>query len=110
MTRSAAALAQMQANGGSQQFDAALIAEQYNAKFGFDQPLVNQYVNYLSDLLHGDLGVSLLNPSQTVISKISRGDSLVRRAAAGGHAHRVQRGHHPGCAAGLAARPAPWAS
>jgi len=67
----AAALAQMQASGGSQSFDVKAIAEQYNAKFGFDQPLVNQYVNYLGDLVHGDLGVSLLNPSQTVISKIA---------------------------------------
>ena len=66
----AAALAQMQASGGSVSVDVAAIAADYNAKFGFDQPLWNQYVNYLTDLLRGDLGVSLLNPSQTVIAKI----------------------------------------
>ena len=66
----AAALAQMQASGGSVSVDVAAIAADYNAEFGFDQPLWNQYVNYLTDLLRGDLGVSLLNPSQTVIAKI----------------------------------------
>ena len=66
----AAALAQMQASGGSVSVDTAAIAADYNAKFGFDQPLWNQYVNYLTDLMRGDLGVSLLNPSQTVIAKI----------------------------------------
>lgn len=65
------ALAQMQVSGGSVSFDATALAEEYNRKFGLDQPLWNQYLNYWTDLLHGDLGVSLRNMDQPVTYKIA---------------------------------------
>lgn len=66
----AAALAKMQANGGQVAFDAAKLVAEYNAKFGLDQPLWNQYLNYWSDLSRLDLGVSIINFGQPVIDKI----------------------------------------
>ena len=65
------ALAQMQVSGGSVSFDATALAEEYDRKFGLDQPLWNQYLNYWTDLLHGDLGVSLRNMDQPVTYKIA---------------------------------------
>jgi peptide/nickel transport system permease protein len=64
-------LAQMQVSGGQASFDAEALAAEYNRKFGLDEPLWNQYINYWADLAKGDLGVSLRNSSQSVISKIS---------------------------------------
>src|SRR5262245_65876622 len=39
-------------------------------KLGLDLPLSRQYVNYWRGVLHGDLGVSLINPSDQVLEKI----------------------------------------
>lgn len=39
-------------------------------KLGLDLPLSRQYFNYWSGVLRGDLGVSLVNPSDRVIEKI----------------------------------------
>lgn len=38
--------------------------------YGLDKPLVEQYITYLSNLLHGNLGFSYRNPGQTVNSII----------------------------------------
>lgn len=37
-----------------------------NAKFGLDKPLGEQYVTYLTDLLHGNLGLSVKQRGRTV--------------------------------------------
>ena len=66
----AAALAKMQANGGQVAFDAAALIAEYNAKFGLDQPLWNQYLNYWSDLAHGDLGACLIQCAGHVLNKV----------------------------------------
>jgi len=38
----------------------------YEAKFGLDQPIWRQYVNYMWDILHLDLGYSIANYPKTV--------------------------------------------
>ena len=38
----------------------------YEAKFGLDQPLWKQYINYVWDVLHLDLGYSISNYPKTV--------------------------------------------
>lgn len=45
--------------GGGSIGDVEAMAASYNAKFGLDKPVVDQYFSYWNDLLHGDLGVSL---------------------------------------------------
>jgi peptide/nickel transport system permease protein len=65
------ALASLAARGGSQSFDAAALKTSWNAKFGFDKPLVTQYINYWSDVAKGDLGYSLVNFPQPVTEKIT---------------------------------------
>jgi peptide/nickel transport system permease protein len=50
--------------------DVEAIARAYRAKFGLDQPLWRQYLNYWNDLFHLNLGVSLVDFPQTVSSKI----------------------------------------
>lgn len=67
----ASALARMQASGGSQSIDAERLAAVWNQKFGLDQPLHQQYINYWTDLFQGDLGISLVNFPQPVTQKIS---------------------------------------
>ena len=42
----------------------------YKAKYGLDKPLLVQFKNYLLDLATLDLGTSLADPPQTVVSKI----------------------------------------
>ncbi len=41
-----------------------------NEKYGLDKPLLVQYVNYIKNLLHGDLGVSLKMQQDTPVSTI----------------------------------------
>ena len=65
------ALASLAARGGSVQFDAALLKADWNQKFGFDQPLHMQYINYWTDVAKGDLGKSLANFPQPVTDKIA---------------------------------------
>jgi peptide/nickel transport system permease protein len=67
----ASAFARMQAQGGQVGFDAAALAAEYSAKFGLDQPIWKQYLDYWSDLAKGDLGVSIINFGQPVVDKIS---------------------------------------
>ncbi len=64
------ALATKMAMTGTEAGDIAAIAAAYRAKFGLDQPLWRQYLNYWGDILRGDLGVSLVSFPQTVWSKI----------------------------------------
>jgi peptide/nickel transport system permease protein len=61
--------------GGTQSTRAEQIA--INHRLGVDRPLVTQYVDYWSDLLHGDLGTSFTtgDPVTTVISQ-NAGHSL----------------------------------
>lgn len=40
-------------------------------RLGLDKPLLDQYINYMSNLFHGDLGISLTS-SKTVTFEISR--------------------------------------
>lgn len=42
----------------------------YQARFGLDQPLWKQYINYISDLLRLDLGYSIANYPKTTLSLI----------------------------------------
>jgi peptide/nickel transport system permease protein len=67
----ASAFARMQAQGGQVAFDAAALAAEYNAKFGLDRPIWQQYLDYWSDLARGDLGVSIINLGQPVTDKIA---------------------------------------
>lgn len=44
---------------GQQASDHPAIVAAYRAKWGLDQPLPIQYLSYLGNLLHGDLGISI---------------------------------------------------
>jgi peptide/nickel transport system permease protein len=65
-----AALSTKIAVSGNLSVDVEKVAAAYRAKFGLDQPLWKQYLNYWSDLLRGDLGVSLVNFPEPVINGI----------------------------------------
>ncbi|MCI0389983.1 MAG: ABC transporter permease [Acidobacteria bacterium] len=53
-------------------------------KLGMDLPLSRQYVNYWRGVLQGDLGVSLINPSDRVLEKIiGRYPATIELALAG---------------------------
>src|SRR5215470_7335307 len=53
-------------------------------KLGMDQPLSRQYINYWRGVLQGDLGVSLINPSDQVLEKIiKRYPATIELALAG---------------------------
>ncbi len=43
------------------------------AKYGLDKPIFEQYITYLSDLLHGDFGPSIKNRGRNVIDLIMEG-------------------------------------
>jgi peptide/nickel transport system permease protein len=55
---------------GSVDVNVAEIAAAYRAKFGLDKPLWVQYLNYWRDIFRLDLGVSLVDFPQPVISKV----------------------------------------
>jgi peptide/nickel transport system permease protein len=55
---------------GSQDVNVAEVAAAYRAKFGLDKPLWQQYLYYWRDILRFDLGVSLADFPQPVISKV----------------------------------------
>jgi len=67
----ASALAKMAAAGNAAAIDAQALKKVYDEKFGFDQPITSQYVNYWVDIAHGDLGVSVVNFPQPVTQKIA---------------------------------------
>ena len=52
-------LGMMVAMGGMNADTIELMAKSYEKKFGLDQPLWKQYVNYLNDMVHLNLGYSL---------------------------------------------------
>ena len=53
-------------------------------KLGLDLPLGSQYLNYWRGVVQGDLGVSLLNPSDKVFEKIfTRYPATIELAIAG---------------------------
>ena len=47
------------------------MVEEYNQRFGFDQPLWLQYIRYMSDLLRGDFNYSIANYPRTVVSMMA---------------------------------------
>lgn len=51
----------------------AKVLEQINEKYGLNDPLIVQYKTYLSNLLHGDLGISFKKQDTTVNELISNG-------------------------------------
>jgi peptide/nickel transport system permease protein len=55
---------------GNVDANVAEVAAIYRAKFGLDKPLWQQYLNYWGDILRLDLGVSLADFPQPVISKV----------------------------------------
>lgn len=46
------------------------------AKYGLDKPLWEQYITYLTDLLHGDFGPSIKNRGRNVIDLILEGFAI----------------------------------
>ena len=44
----------------------------YEARFGLDQPLWRQYINYLTDVARGDLGFSIANYPATVVDLVGQ--------------------------------------
>jgi peptide/nickel transport system permease protein len=50
-------LAQVEYGGSS--VDVQALVKSYNAKFGLDKPLLSQYLAYMNDILHFDLGYSI---------------------------------------------------
>jgi peptide/nickel transport system permease protein len=49
------------------------MVQAYEEKFGLNEPLWRQYINYMSDLLRGDLGFSIANYPKTVMELIGEG-------------------------------------
>ncbi|HXF64081.1 MAG TPA: ABC transporter permease [Caldilineaceae bacterium] len=64
------ALATKIAVSGNVSVDVQKVAEAYRAKFGLDQPLWKQYLNYWQDILRLDFGVSLVDFPEPVINQI----------------------------------------
>ncbi|MHC1770565.1 MAG: ABC transporter permease [Flexilinea sp.] len=63
-------LMQRAVGGGSVQTGMEEMIREYNNKFGLDKPLLEQYVNYLWDLSHGNFNYSIADYPRTVISAI----------------------------------------
>ena len=61
---------QLAMSGGFSPTDLEAIIASYNAKFGLDKPLYQQYFDYVSGIAHFDLGVSLNKYPKTVIDLI----------------------------------------
>lgn len=59
-------LGMMMAMGGVNSADIEVLAKAYEAKFGLDQPLFVQYVNYMGNVVRLDLGYSLAKFPTTV--------------------------------------------
>lgn len=67
----ATALARLQTAGTGQTMDIQAVSDAYRARYGLDQPLWNQYLNYWADLFRLDLGVSFANFPQPVSAMIA---------------------------------------
>ena len=59
------------AAAGRQNVDIQAWVATYNQKFGFDQPIWRQYLNFWRDMLRLDFGYSLFDYPATVMSKIA---------------------------------------
>ncbi len=64
-------LSGLMATSSGQSVDIDGMVRAYREKFGLDQPLWRQYLNYWNDLLHFELGYSLANYPETVSQSIS---------------------------------------
>lgn len=60
-------LLQQAAAGGATQRGMEQMVEVYQAKFGLDDPLLQQYFVYLKDIARFDLGISMANYPMTVV-------------------------------------------
>lgn len=60
----------MALNGGQQAVDVAALKSVWNEKFGFDKPVITQYVNYWLAVSRGDLGISVTSYPEPVTAKI----------------------------------------
>jgi peptide/nickel transport system permease protein len=66
-------LNQLSASSGGQVGDVQAMAQAYRERFGLDQPLWRQYLNYLADVARLDLGYSLTHYPERVIDAIRAG-------------------------------------
>ncbi len=57
--------------GGSRSVDVVALKAAWNEKFGFDKPLIVQYINYWRGIATADLGVSVASFPQKVTDKIA---------------------------------------
>ena len=48
------------------------VLEQMEQEYGFAQPVSAQYVTYMRNLLHGNLGISYMNPGESITEVIAR--------------------------------------
>ena len=66
-------LLQAVSQGGAAKLDMEKVVAYYEAKFGLDQPLWKQYLNYMWDLVRLDFGVSISNFPAPAMDIILRG-------------------------------------
>ncbi len=66
-------LSQLSATSGGNVGNIQAMVKAYRERFGLDQPLWRQYLNYLADLLRLDLGYSLVNYPERVSDVILNG-------------------------------------
>ncbi|WP_293859545.1 ABC transporter permease [uncultured Alsobacter sp.] len=66
-------LNQLAASSGGNVGDVQAMVASYRARFGLDQPLWRQFLSYLGDLAHFDLGFSLANYPERVSQSIAAG-------------------------------------
>lgn len=64
-------LGQLAATGGLNSEGIEEMVKAYQAKFGLDKPILEQYVNYMSDVIRLDFGYSLANYPQRVTDLIA---------------------------------------
>jgi peptide/nickel transport system permease protein len=63
---------QMQTLSGNEMGDVSVLIRNYQAKFGLDKPLWQQYISYIGNLLRGDLGFSVSRFPSRVSDEIMR--------------------------------------
>ena len=86
---------QQAAMGGYQQAGMEEMVEEYNAKFGLDKPLWQQYLTYLGDMARLDFNYSIANYPQTVNEMMRRGAPLDDRAPGDDDPPLVRARHAP---------------
>src|SRR4051812_2283300 len=63
------------APGGPFSFEKQLpdyVMENIRHKYGLDQPVFQQYLSWVSAMLHGDFGVPYQSPTETVVQLVLR--------------------------------------